>query len=224
MLKSLIRSLLLAAACSGLGTSGCAHNPGTAANADGGMTLVAQVLKVEPQSRNAMPDGSELHTGELIAVQARVSAPAYIYVIQYAGGKPEPLFDNQSQQTLSPDRRLRLPAQRDGFPLEGAAGNEELLVIASQKPLNIAAHELCVQYRLPCASLPTAEVAARKLDLSELGEPVNAEPPPKPPRCPNAIKCREGEKPQQQDASFNISKFADQRGVAIITFHFKHLP
>ncbi len=191
-----------------------------------GLTLSMSVHKIEPNGQRALANGAELRNGDLVAVQVRVSTPAYVYVIQQVGTTSAPILGNAENLKLLSNRKLRLPSDRDGFRLEGATGLEEIIVIASLSPLGTTAGTLCTQFRLPCATpTPTNTISTRSLTIPvALGEGTAEPPPPPPPRCPNLANCRGDKTTQRQDADLNVITSSDEHGVAIAKFQIHQVP
>lgn len=98
----------------------------------------------------AVSEGETLRTNDALSLIVRVSQPAYLYVVHFApDGSSNVLFPTNQHDMAPASCPLRLPA-RGRLLLLDPAGNEDIRVVASVKPLAVADRKLCESMRLPC--------------------------------------------------------------------------
>jgi hypothetical protein len=81
--------------------------------------------------------GESLKSGDKMAVNVAVDAPAYVYVaLGSASGPPQIVFPKTGDQKVTPDQPLRIPANPDKWiTLDNNTGQEDVFVYASPKPI-----------------------------------------------------------------------------------------
>ncbi len=82
--------------------------------------------------------GESLRSGDQMAINVAVNQLAYVYVaFASPGSPPQIIFPKGGDKQLSPDQPLRIPANPDKwFTLDKQAGQEDVLVYASNKPIS----------------------------------------------------------------------------------------
>jgi hypothetical protein len=106
-------------------------------------------LYVVAQTRDMGPalvrDGARLHSGETIDFHLRVARTAWVYLIQvFPDGEAIILSPNDHQpERLASGVEHRVPADpRESFELDEITGTEEIMLIASERPLGPAERDL----------------------------------------------------------------------------------
>lgn len=80
-----------------------------------------------------------LHSGDQISLLVAAKQPLYIYVARVApNGKLQSLYSNEANERATPEQPLAIPAAGGDITLNKEVGQEDLRVVASTKPLQIA--------------------------------------------------------------------------------------
>ncbi len=117
------------------------------------------------------PDDA-LRTGDYVELYVDVTAPAYVYVVQFlANGTSAVLFPETGDRKIEPGKSFRIPEGGDGdwFQLDSTTGIENLYVVASREPV------------AKVDSLLGGQIAAIRTAAPAEDKPVSTPDPPKPP-------------------------------------------
>jgi hypothetical protein len=168
-----------------------------------GLSLRVQA-KVGDVTRAVAP-GDTLHSGDRVELFLDVDAPAWVYVMQaFPDGSSAVLFPPAGELQLQPGAPVRVPPAGQWFQLDEAVGVENLVVVASRRPLaevDRAAHKIVEETR----KTPAARAAHKK----------RAAPPAL------SLKSR-GLFVVGTDEKRTLSAHTDDAGVAIFRFAFQH--
>lgn len=147
-------------------------------------------------------DGT-LHTGDGIALFFKVDRPAYTYVAMVPpGGAPTLLYPVGDDRPLQPDVEQRIPKAGDWLYLDDKLGQENLLVIASKRPLADTDPELCRALQAQCV-----------VQASD-------KPPPPPPPPPGNLDIKTRGRKHKHGTILQAE--TDAGGVAVLRFSFQH--
>lgn len=169
--------------------------------------------KQEVGGRSLLP-GDVAHRGDHFTLTAWVNQPAYLYILAYEPkGWSTRLFPVRGDVSVKKDLQIHLPGNGAGYLLNDQPGDIEIYAYASSKPMDADA---CAHLRLDCSKGRFFSTRGGDKDQKKSEE----RPPPPPGR---SAKERHGNL-IVDSAVHTVSARADDRGVALLRFHFKHIP
>lgn len=167
--------------------------------------------------------GDTLKSGDRIELMVSLEQPAYLYIVQFfADGGAAVLFPDAGDRLMSAAEPHRIPEAGAWFELDEARGEEHIYVVASRRPLSLAAAPIAQQL---------ARVRIASGDIAAEGA---APAPPPGPDAAGAAKEKEpalevpalenrGASALDQDGeSPAVHGRADPDGVLAFRFWFRH--
>lgn len=180
------------------------------------LELTFQTFAEAEGGQRPVASGDTLHTGDRIALSVTVTRPAFIYVVQrFPDGKAGVLFPRPSEDRAISGTQ-RIPGT-GWFELDQVVGEEHVFVIASTGPLAQAdaavmqtIEDVRAKGQLGGAAQVSAIAGSAAPKIDE-GTGTKAE-----------IIATRGLTRVEADRSIHAT--ADDRGVAVFRFSFKHDP
>ncbi len=151
--------------------------------------------------------GDTLHSGDRVELFVEVDAPAYVFVLQaFPDGSSTVLFPPAGELQLRPSAPVRVPPSGQWFQLDEVTGTENLVVVASVRPLGQADRN--------------AQLAVAQTRKPRPPPRASAHHKPAPPPA-LGLKSR-GLYVVGTDERKTVSAHSDDAGVAIFRFAFQH--
>jgi len=170
-----------------------------------GLGLSLRVQAKVGEATHPLAPGDTLHSGDRVELFLDVDAPAWVYVMQaFPDGSSAVLFPPAGELQLQPGASTRIPPVGQWFQLDEVTGVENIVVVASRRPL--------------------AEVAgdAHKIVMeTRKAQPPRAAHKKRPPPPALSLKSR-GLFVVGTDEKKTLSAHTDDAGVAIFRFAFQH--
>jgi hypothetical protein len=168
------------------------------------INLTLRVVTLSTGVRRPVAPGDTLRTGDRIELLVEVDKPAYVYITQvFPDGTAAVLFPDGGDFKVRADASTRIPPEGKWFELDDVTGEEHVVVIASERPLDEADEE-----------------AKRALD--DIRKPA-AKAQKKTRKKPMVLSLRtRGLMLVEKDADKSMKAKTDDKGVALFRFSFKH--
>ena len=122
-------------------TASAAKLHGTQSTTDRQLMLSVRVVTYQGGERVQIPPGGTLRSGDRFALELQMDRPAFIYVVQFfADGTSDVLFPSEGKAFVGATQGnlLRIPPGGSLFALDNAVGEENVYIIASERPLDEA--------------------------------------------------------------------------------------
>jgi hypothetical protein len=209
----------------------------TAVRADqAAVSQLLLTLQVEATSRSylgtrMLRPGETIHGGDGISLRITVNQPAYVFVVNYSRTDWSQLLfpDGQQPEQLLPGRVLHVPGGSAALKIPSEKGEEDLLVVASPRPMD---EGLAKRLRLSWSPATSDKAGTRG------GEsPSPKQPPPPPDKDKRSSQAEKSKAPRDgltsTERDFFFVDTADPKGImqalagadgtATLGFRLKHL-